>query len=315
MAQEVEVVVIGGGAAGIAAARQLQDSGVDYLLLEARPRLGGRAWTIECGWPPSRLDLGCGAELDRVSVHDLARYDDSGKDWRVVEGYGSVIAAHGSHLKTVLSCTVRCIDHRSRNVGVETSAGAITTEAVIVTLPSTLLAQNERLFKPGLLQKTEAAAGLPLGLADKLFLSLDRAEEFEKDTRLFGRTDRVGTGTYHFRPFGRPHIECYFGGTLAADLEAGGEPAFLEFATSELVNLFGSNFARRLNPLASHQWGIDPFSRGSYSYALPGKAECRAALASPVDKRLFFAGEACPQEAISPLRTARISRASPPPPR
>ena len=234
-----------------------------------------------------------GAELDRVSVHDLARYDDSGKDWRVVEGYGSVIAAHGSDLKAILSCSVRCIDHRSRNVMVETSAGAITAEAVIVTLPSTLLAQNERLFKPGLPQKAEAAAGLPLGLADKLFLSLDRAEEFEKDTRLFGRTDRVGTGTYHFRPFGRPHIECYFGGTLAADLEAGGELAFLDFATSELVNLFGSNFARRLKPLPSHQWGIDPFSRGSYSYALPGRADCRAALASPVDNRLFFAGEAC----------------------
>ena len=37
----------------------------------------------------------------------------------------------------------------------------------------------------------------------------------------------------------------------------------------------------------------DPFARGSYSYALPGKAECRAVLAAPVDDRLFFAGEAC----------------------
>ena len=37
----------------------------------------------------------------------------------------------------------------------------------------------------------------------------------------------------------------------------------------------------------------DRFSRGSYSYALPGKADCRAALAAPVDDRLLFAGEAC----------------------
>jgi monoamine oxidase len=34
-----------------------------------------------------------GAELDRVSAHDLARYDDSGVNWRVVEGYGTTIAA------------------------------------------------------------------------------------------------------------------------------------------------------------------------------------------------------------------------------
>ncbi len=42
-----------------------------------------------------------------------------------------------------------------------------------------------------------------------------------------------------------------------------------------------------------HRWGADPFARGSYSYALPGMADCRAALAAPVDGRLFFAGEAC----------------------
>jgi monoamine oxidase len=125
--------------------------------------------------------------------------------------------------------------------------------------------------------------------------------------RTLGRTDRAGTGTYHFRPFGRPLIECYFGGTLATDLEADGEPAFLEFATSELVNLFGSNFAPRLKPLPSHQWGIDPFSRGSYSYALPGKAECRAALASPVDKRLFFAGEACSRSDFSTAHGAYLT--------
>jgi monoamine oxidase len=51
--------------------------------------------------------------------------------------------------------------------------------------------------------------------------------------------------------------------------------------------------SRRLKPLHSYGWGIDPFSHGSYSYALPGKSDCRVALAAPVDDRLFFAGEAC----------------------
>jgi monoamine oxidase len=48
-----------------------------------------------------------------------------------------------------------------------------------------------------------------------------------------------------------------------------------------------------LKPIAVHRWRDDPFARGSYSYALPGKAACREALAAPVDGRLFFAGEAC----------------------
>ena len=38
-------IVIGAGAAGLACARALQDAGADVTLVEARDRLGGRAWT------------------------------------------------------------------------------------------------------------------------------------------------------------------------------------------------------------------------------------------------------------------------------
>jgi monoamine oxidase len=53
-----DIVIVGGGAAGIAATRRLGNSGLSTLLLEAPARLGGRAWTHEIGGFP--LDLGCG---------------------------------------------------------------------------------------------------------------------------------------------------------------------------------------------------------------------------------------------------------------
>jgi monoamine oxidase len=251
-----------------------------------------------------------GAELDRVSARDFDRYGDSGVNWRVVEGYGTVIAAHGRGLPVMLGCAVRLIDRRGRRLRMETPNGAITANAAIVTVPTPVLAEEKIVFIPPLPEKTEAALGLPLGLADKLFLSLSDAEEFNKESRLFGHTDRSRTGVYHFRPFGRPQIEAYFGGRLAAELEAGGDGAFVDFAVSELVGLFGSDFARRVKPLKLHPWGIDPFSRGSYSYALPGKAECRAALAAPVDDRLFFAGEACSRSDYSTAHGAYLTGAA-----
>jgi monoamine oxidase len=55
---DFDVVIVGGGAAGIGAARHLASSGLSTLLLEAGPRLGGRAWTQEIAGLP--LDLGCG---------------------------------------------------------------------------------------------------------------------------------------------------------------------------------------------------------------------------------------------------------------
>ena len=53
-----DVIIIGGGAAGIGCARRLSGSGLGVLLLEASDRLGGRAWTRE--FAGHNLDLGCG---------------------------------------------------------------------------------------------------------------------------------------------------------------------------------------------------------------------------------------------------------------
>jgi monoamine oxidase len=58
MNEDIDVVIIGGGAAGIGAARTLAASECSTLMLEASSRLGGRAWTVEIAG--HRLDLGCG---------------------------------------------------------------------------------------------------------------------------------------------------------------------------------------------------------------------------------------------------------------
>ncbi len=54
--KEVEVVIIGAGYAGLAAALHLVDHGVDIAVLEARNRVGGRVWTCRDDVVP--LDLG-----------------------------------------------------------------------------------------------------------------------------------------------------------------------------------------------------------------------------------------------------------------
>src|SRR5262249_4643817 len=113
-----------------------------------------------------------GAELDQVSARDYDNYNDSGVNWRVVDGYGTTIATCAECLPAVLGCQVSRINHHEKRLRIETSQGIVAADQVIVTLPSTVLAENEGLFSPGLPEKTEAAQGLPLGLADKLFLSL-----------------------------------------------------------------------------------------------------------------------------------------------
>ena len=66
------VVIIGAGPAGLAAAQWLRGRGVDPLLLEARPRLGGRIQTVSIGGHPVDLGAayihGCDVSYNRVQL-------------------------------------------------------------------------------------------------------------------------------------------------------------------------------------------------------------------------------------------------------
>src|SRR5271165_3914682 len=235
---DVEVVVVGGGAAGVAAAKHLDRASVDCLLIEARPRLGGRAYTVVdpsgftldlgCGWlhsadrnpwvrvaeeegvaldktlPPWQrrtLETGfpraeqadfqnamaeffermeeaaqgekdvaaatllepgnrwnglinsvgtyiSGGDLDRLSVKDFDRYEDSGVNYRAIKGYGALIADYGADIPQMRDCPVRRIDHRGQRLRIETDRGAIAADQVIVTVPSAVLAAEAIAFTP-----------------------------------------------------------------------------------------------------------------------------------------------------------------------
>ena len=136
-------------------------------------------------------------------------------------------------------------------------------------------------------------------------LSLDQPEALPKDGNLRGATMRTAMGSFHLRPFGQPCIEGYFGGRFARQLEDAGEGALAAEAIDEIVALLGSDFRRRLKPLAQSRWAHDTFARGSYSHALPGHAGKREVLAAPVDGRLFFAGEATSPNFFSTAHGAR----------
>lgn len=248
-----------------------------------------------------------GCELDQVSVYDMDAYEDTEINWRVSRGYGALIAAYGAACDVALSTNVTRIDHSGARVKIETSRGTLTAAKVIVTVPTNLIADEAIRFFPALPAKVGAARGLPLGLADKVMLALDEPEALPKDGNLRGATMRTAMGSYHLRPYGQPSIEGYFGGRFAQELEDAGEGALAAQSIDEIVALLGSDYRRKLKPLASSRWAHDPFARGSYSHAMPGCADCRAVLAAPIDDRLFFAGEATSPNFFSTAHGARDS--------
>jgi len=233
-----------------------------------------------------------GCETDRVSILDFDAYEDTNLNWRVRRGYGALMAAYGAALPVAFDCEVTLIDHSAKRLRIETSKGTLVADKVILTVPTNLIATDALRFYPALPAKVDAAAGLPLGLADKVTLALDEPDALPKEGNLRGATMRREMGTYHLRPFGQPCIEGFFGGRYARELEDAGDGAIAAASIDEIVSFLGSDFRRKLKPLKESRWAHDRFARGSYSHALPGHAGDRAILAAPVDNRLFFAGEA-----------------------
>ncbi|RZJ17186.1 MAG: FAD-dependent oxidoreductase [Brevundimonas sp.] len=233
-----------------------------------------------------------GARFAEVSIRDYDAYRDTGVNWRVKEGYGRLIETLSAGLPVVTGCIVHRIDRTGPALKVETSRGMVEARAVILTLPTDLIAADAIRFDPPLPDLADAATGLPLGLATKLHMTVAGADDFPPDSQLWGRRDTAETGGYHLRPFGRPMIEGYFGGDLARGLEGEGDDALFDFAVQEIVGLLGSSFRKRLGFVAASGWGRDPFARGAYSHARPGHADDRARLARPIENRIFVAGEA-----------------------
>ena len=248
-----------------------------------------------------------GCELDQVSIRDMQAYEDTEINWRVRRGYGALMTAYGASCPLALNTEVTLIDHSGPRVRIETARGTLTASRVIVTVPTNLIADEAIRFHPALPAKVAAARGLPLGVDDKVMLALDDPDALPKDGNLRGATMRTAMGSFHLRPFGQPCIEGFFGGTFARELEDLGDGAFAAESIDQIVALLGSDFRRKLKPLAESRWAHDPFARGAYSHALPGHAGDRAVLAAPVDGRLFFAGEATSPNFFSTAHGARDS--------
>jgi len=86
---QIDVAIIGAGAAGLGAAHALANSGLSVIVLEARDRVGGRAHTIMAA-PDITFDLGCGwlHSADRNTFVDIAgrlnfEVDKTRPPWRL----------------------------------------------------------------------------------------------------------------------------------------------------------------------------------------------------------------------------------------
>ena len=265
------------------------------------------------------------ADSDEVSLQWLAlserasRSIHEDRQFRPVGGYSKLIAqlrrgleSQGVplHLNTIVDeitwspGAVRVSTHDPAGNALE----SISARAAVVTLPlGVLLAPAHEAgavcFIPDLAEKATAYAGLALGQVMRVVLRF-REVFWELATPpyphlpgmafLFTQDEGFPSWWTNYPHFA-PQLTAWVAGPRAARMVGQSQAAIIDQAVAALARIMGVSTAQIAADLVDgslHDWGTDPFARGSYSYVRVGGLAAPGLLGAPVADTLFFAGEA-----------------------
>jgi monoamine oxidase len=209
-----------------------------------------------------------------------------------------------------LSTVVRRVAWTRGGVTVEAvdaagTAMSLHARAAVITLPVGVLQQSNGdgavMFEPGLSsEKRDALRFIVSGDAIKVALRFKSAfweglhDGRYRDAGFFRPTGGTFSAYWTQIPLRRPLISAWVGGPRATALAGTSPTILIERAVGDFGAMLGApeRARREFEDGAVHDWHGDPFARGAYSYLGVGAGDARLALGAPVERTLFFAGEA-----------------------
>ncbi len=235
-----------------------------------------------------------GIEANLVSARDFASVNE-GKDLIIESGLANMI------------------DKWATGIEIYTKSKKYVCKSVLLTVSNGILANEDIAFIPKLPDyKIQAIHNLPMGILNKIGVLFE--EGTFKDNQLGWYV--VTPDKYHnniseifsfeIRKKEKEHMIFFFGGKKGSDIENYPKKYYkkiIEFIKKQ----FGDNIEKNIIKLIHSSWGKDPYSKGAYSYALPGHNFERDLLKKTLDKKVYFAGEATINKTYGTCHGAYIS--------
>jgi len=174
--------------------------------------------------------------------------------------------------------------------------------SAVITLPLGVLQAGSVRFTPEPGGVLDAVASLAMGAVQRIVLRFRTRFWAERATgmRFLFAADELPPTWWTTSPHESSLLTGWLGGprslafsSLTSEADSGPE-RLLNSGLRSLERIFSlpaGGLDSELLGWHTHDWQLDPYSLGAYSYAPKGASEASALLAAPVEGTLFFAGE------------------------
>jgi monoamine oxidase len=246
------------------------------------------------------------ADARRIGIVALARQQQAeeeiggGRSSRPTAGYDMLPRylarqAEQAGTRIRLSSPIVSLHWRPGAVTAHTAAGeSLVAMRAIVTLPLGVLKARSVAFDPEPARTLAAADRMEPGSVHRVVLLFRNAFWKEKVPEMrFLFAPGMAPATYWTQhPRDLPVLVAWLGGPAADAIGDPGQlPAQALRSLEQIFTLAPHSLDGELRHSYQHNWLRDPWTRGAYSYAPVGAADCSAVMSESVKGTLFFAGD------------------------
>jgi monoamine oxidase len=246
------------------------------------------------------------SDIHKISANDLAFQQEAAGEsgmegYRLPKGYGALLenlAASFPSQAIQLNQTALQVRWSRGQAEVLTQKSRFKARRVLVTVPlGVLKSPGALVFRPALKAKETALKKLEMGFAARVSFVFHQPFWRNASPENLSGFFQIEEADIPIWWTGllkdSPALTGWVGGLRALSIES--RNWLIQRGLESLSRVFGldtKSLKSKLIKAYFHDWSLDPFSRGAYSYCGVGGMSSRKELARPVEKTLFFAGEA-----------------------
>ena len=239
------------------------------------------------------------ADPDLISSKDYKASLYKGPDYPVPKGFGNLIKDWAQNINVNLNTKITQINWENPVIKLKSSKGTVFAKKLILTVSTGILSGGDIEMIPSFPKETLTAIDdLPMGTLNKIGVCFKKQLFSSNEQGWYVSWPNTANiqeheiGSFQVSTTGPQNAVVFAGGRYGKWLEERGSKVMRDYAISRIEDVFGTAYTKNVQSSITTAWSSEPLTKGSYSYAVPGKSGSRKILSNALDKRIYITGEA-----------------------